>query len=516
MASNKGRPTFWLVGNQLPYFSRILKMIPKDTAILMIESSQRGSQFRYHKKKLVLIYSAMRHMAEWLRSADWDVHYVPLGDKETFNGAIEKHLAAMNSKDIHALIPADASQESAMKKIGEDLDIRYIWHPNDLFLIPRSEFSEWAGGKKVLLLENFYRMMRKKFGILLRSDGEPEGGIWNYDSENRLPFSNKIKPVRSFLPEPDDITRQVMEEVEELFPDHPGVTTGFNYPITPEQAEAVLDDFLLHRLDQFGPYEDVMIQSEPYVYHSLLSSSLNIGLLHPQEVIRRVEELFRKGKVKLPSAEGLIRQILGWREFIHGIYWLRMPEMAQKNFLEAKRPLPDWMYTGETRMNCLRHVIGQTVDLAYAHHIQRLMVMANFMTLAGIDPGEGNRWFMEMFIDAYEWVMVPNVYGMGLYADGGGMSTKPYISSGNYINKMSNYCSSCEYDVKKKTGEDACPFNYLYWDFLDRHTDKLRSNSRMAIPYAALGKKESSELKEIRSSSESFLRDLRTKKSRQI
>jgi deoxyribodipyrimidine photolyase-related protein len=349
--------------------------------------------------------------------------------------------------------------------------------------------------------------MRRKTGLLMSGE-EPEGGRWNFDAENR-----KAAKADLFIPKPlrfapDRMTREVLDLVAERFPDHFGDLEPFWFAVTRKDAERQLEHFLETGLASFGDYQDAMLSSEPFLYHSILSIAINAGLLDPFDVCRRVESAYRTGRVPLNAAEGFIRQIIGWREYVRGIYWLKMPEYAGLNFLRAGRPIPQFYWTGETDMNCLRAAIGQTKSEAYAHHIQRLMVTGNFALLAGIEPRQVHEWYLAVYADAYEWVELPNTLGMSQFADGGLLGSKPYAASGNYINKMSDYCRSCCFDVKKRTGPGACPFNALYWDFLDRHAETLAANPRMSQIYATWRRFPRKEQAAVRREAQRFLASL--------
>ncbi|MEM6557149.1 MAG: cryptochrome/photolyase family protein, partial [Pseudomonadota bacterium] len=340
----------------------------------------------------------------------------------------------------------------------------------------------WASGRKQLRMEYFYREMRRKTGLLMESD-QPAGGKWNYDSENRKPAKGDLFMPAPLRTPPDDITKDVLALVSDRFNDHFGDLEPFWFGVTRTQAQAALDYFIDNALANFGDYQDAMLEGEKFLYHSLLSLYLNAGLLDPLEICERVEQAYRDGRAPLNAAEGFIRQIIGWREYVRGIYWLKMPGYVDLNFFENKRDLPEFYWTAETEMACMKAAISQTKEDAYAHHIQRLMVTGNFALLAGIDPKQVHEWYLAVYADAYEWVELPNTLGMSQFADGGVLGSKPYAASGNYINKMSDHCKQCSYNVKKKTGSNACPFNPLYWDFLHRNRDRLNGNPRMAQMY---------------------------------
>ncbi|MBK2261327.1 cryptochrome/photolyase family protein, partial [Francisella tularensis] len=360
-----------------------------------------------------------------------------------------------------------------------DVEIRI----DDRFLATIGEFTNWAKGYKQLRMEYFYRYMRIKHDILLDNDGNPEGGQWNYDSQNRKTPSSDIKIPDSYKSVADDITKQVIELVGQTFVDNFGDIKPFNYAVTREQALEALDLFVKERLSDFGDYQDAMLEGQAWMYHSHISMYINSGLLLPMECIKAAVKAYYNGNAPLNAVEGFIRQILGWREFVRGIYWLKMPGYRDMNYLGATRKLPSFYWDANTKMNCLYQCVKETKQNAYAHHIQRLMVLGNFALLAGIDPKYVNEWYLLVYTDAYEWVELPNVSGMVLFADGGYLASKPYAASGSYIKKMSNYCDKCHYSVNKKNGIDACPFNYLYWDFLARNKSKLATNPRLAMIY---------------------------------
>ena len=367
--------------------------------------------------------------------------------------------------------------------------------------------SSSAGGRKQLRMEFFYREMRRKTGLLMDGD-QPAGGRWNFDAENRKSAKPDLfipQPLRTV---PDEITTEVLQLVAFRFDNHFGDLEPFWFAVTTEQADGVVDHFIKEALQAFGDYQDDMLQGQPFLYHSLISLYINAGLLDPLDVCRRVETEYREGRAPLNAVEGFIRQIIGWREYVRGIYWLKMPGYVESNFFNAARALPDFYWTGETDMACLKAAIQQTKEEAYAHHIQRLMVTGNFAMLVGVDPKAVHEWYLAVYADAYEWVELPNTLGMSQFADGGLLGSKPYAASGNYINKMSNYCADCRYDVKKKTGNEACPFNPLYWDFLIRNEDKLRGNPRMAQTYRTWERMSDDKRAKYLSSAARFLKTL--------
>lgn len=479
----------------------------KNDLVFMCEVWDETQYVKHHKKKIAFIFSAMRHFAEELKTAGFTVHYVRLDDPEntgSFTGELERVVRAF---DISAVIVTEAGEyrvtemfKALKKTLSCSLEIR----EDTRFLCRISDFKAWANSRKSPIMEYFYRKMRQDHKVLMDGD-MPEGGKWNYDSENRKPPSATLTIPAPFMLEADAITQSVLDLVETEFKDHFGDLYPFTFAVTRTQALAVLDCFIRERLSQFGTYQDAMIVGEPWMYHSHISFYLNCGLLLPMECIRRAEKAYYSGDAPLNAVEGFIRQILGWREYVRGVYFLKMPGYADANFFESKRPLPEFFWTGKTTLNCLKHCVTETKQNAYAHHIQRLMVLGNFALLAGISPKEVNEWYLIVYADAYEWVELPNVSGMVLFADGGYLASKPYAAGGSYINKMSNYCKECTYKVSQKNGPEACPFNYLYWDFLARHQDKLKNNHRMGMMYKTYARMSHEKKAAIRQDSDVFL-----------
>jgi deoxyribodipyrimidine photolyase-related protein len=373
------------------------------------------------------------------------------------------------------------------------------------FLCTGADFNRWAHGRKALRMEFFYREMRRATGLLMEPDGTPAGGEWNYDAQNRKPLAPGTAPPAPPRFTPDSITREVMALVAERFPAHFGSLEGFAWPVTAQDARAALDAFVAERLPRFGDFQDAMAEGQATLFHALISTSLNCGLLLPREACEAAEAAYRAGLAPLNAVEGFIRQLLGWREYVRGLYWLRMPAYARSNALEARRALPPFYWTAGSGMRCMDAAVGQTRDLAYAHHIQRLMVTGNFALIAGLDPAAVNEWYLAVYADAYEWVELPNVHGMSLFADGGVIASKPYAASGAYINRMSDHCRHCAFDVKRATGEGACPFNFLYWDFLARHEKRFAANQRMGMQMANLRRMDPARLGEIREEAARFL-----------
>jgi deoxyribodipyrimidine photolyase-related protein len=476
-----------VLGDQLsPELASLRGTDKASTVVLMMEVSAEATYVRHHKQKIALIFSAMRHFAAELQANGWQVDYVKLDDPDnagSFTGEIARAVERHNPAMIRVVEPGEWRVQREFEQWEDKFDCAVEILPDDRFLASKAEFAEWAEGRKELRMEYFYREMRRKTGLLIEGD-DPAGRQWNYDSENRKPPKADLFIPRRPTFKPDEITQEVLTLIGERFANHFGDLEPFAWPVTRAEAEAAADAFFAERLECFGPYQDAMVQGEDQLFHSLLSTSINLGLLDPLALCRRAEQAWRDGKAPLNSVEGFIRQIIGWREYIRGFYWYEMPRLAQANALDAHRPLPEFFWTGETDMACLADCIRSTQVNAHAHHIQRLMVLGNFCLLAGIDPRQVADWYLVVYADAYEWVELPNVAAMILYADGGRLASKPYAASGNYIDRMSDYCAGCSYSPKIKTGEGACPFNPLYWDFMVRHRDVLEKNARVGRIYS--------------------------------
>jgi deoxyribodipyrimidine photolyase-related protein len=478
--------------------------------ILMAEVKSEASYVKHHKKKIAFLFSAMRHFACELTDLGYQVRYIKYDDKDNKGSLLDEVKQAidvLNLDNIELTFPGEYRVLEDMQSWQAATGVPVNIMDDARFLSTPEEFAEWAKDKKQLRMEFFYREMRKKNLSLMEGD-QPSGGKWNYDSQNRETLDKHISIPEPLEFEPDRITQDVIELVSQSFADHFGSLENFTFAVNREQALQVLQCFVEQRLTLFGQYQDAMAQGEPWMFHSHISFYLNCGLLLPSEVIELAESAYRNGQAPLNSVEGFIRQVLGWREYVRGLYWFKMPEYKDQNYLNASRKLPDFFWTANTRMNCLGQCISETRDNAYAHHIQRLMVLGNFLLLAGIDPNEVNEWYLIVYADAYEWVELPNVNGMILFADGGLLASKPYAASGSYIHKMSDYCQHCEYSVKQKNGAQACPFNYLYWDFLDRNREKLGNNPRLRMPYATLRKMSDDKIRHIQNDSAIFFKAL--------
>ncbi|ADM10695.1 hypothetical protein PB2503_13289 [Parvularcula bermudensis HTCC2503] len=503
-----------ILGDQLSRSLSCLRDADKEKdVILLAEVREEATYVRHHKQKIVFLFSAMRHFADDLSKDGYEVRYIRYdddGNTHSLGGEVKRALD--EREDLEGLIVTECGEyrlaeemASWSRRFGRSVEIR----EDDRFFCSLKEFDEWAGDGKTLRMEYFYRDMRRRTGLLMEGDA-PAGGEWNYDQENRKRLPKEYKAPERKTIRHDETTKDVIDLVDAAFADHFGSLEDFRYGVTRNQARRQLDDFIETSLPNFGDYQDAMGTGEDFLNHSLLSAYINAGLLLPREVCEAAEEAYRDGQAPLNAVEGFIRQILGWREFIRGVYWREMPGYKDDNALDAKRSLPAFYWTGETDMHCLAEAIRNTRDHAYAHHIQRLMVTGNFALLAGVVPAEIEEWYLIVYADAYEWVELPNVRGMAIFADGGVFASKPYAASGSYINRMSDYCKSCTYSVSKKIGEGACPFNYLYWDFLIRHEDRLRSNQRMSLVYGNLDKKSADDRQAITEQATEFLDSLET------
>ncbi len=470
-------------------------------AILMVEVREEASYVRQHKMRLAYFFASMRHFRDAQRHNGRRVFYSELDDphnRGSFSEEIARWIIELKPEHIKVLEPGDWRVTALLKKLHPAVAFREDRH----FLCSRSEFEDFSRAHPHPVMETFYRMMRRRLGILIDPDGKPVGGSWNFDTDNRAAFGRQGPPLHIPMTRfgPDPVTQDVIAMVARAFPDSPGRLDTFDLPVTRDQAETALADFVAHRLNDFGKYEDAMQSGEAFLFHSHLSGLLNLHLLTPREVIDKV--LDNPSGAPLNSIEGFVRQVIGWREFVRGLYWREMPEYADLNKLEADLPVPGFYWTGETEMRCLAEAISHTIDHAYAHHIERLMVLGLFCLLLGVRPYDVHLWHMSMFWDAIDWVSLPNTLGMSQYGDGGIVGTKPYVASGNYINRMSDHCRHCRYDPRKATGDEACPFTMLYWDFLMRHERRFVKNPRMRQQYVNLRRKDDDELKRIRAAAQ--------------
>lgn len=484
---------------------------PDDFIVLMCEARSETDYARHHIQKVVAFFLAMRDFADWLEGRGFEVIYLRLNDSENQGSIADnvKHVIDKQNCDSWAYqLPDEYRLDEELKKLRDDLGIAYAAHDTEHFLSKRDDLKAHFKGKKNYLMESFYRKMRKKYNVLMDGD-EPAQGKWNYDKQNRktLPEDHEVTEPKTYAKDVkalvDMLKAEKVETIGRIDPEN------FIWPVTRREGLSMLRFFIDECLYDFGDYQDAMRQNEWSVYHSRISFLMNSKILSPLEVIERVEEAWQADKKKYPisAVEGFIRQILGWREYMRGVYWAKMPDYAEMNYFNHRRKLPKWYWTGETKMNCMSQAINQSLDYAYAHHIQRLMVTGNFALLAGVYPDEVDAWYLGIYIDAIEWVEITNTRGMSQFADGGIVGTKPYVSSANYIDKMSNYCKHCHYSKTKKTGEKACPFNSLYWDFYERHRDKLENNPRIGFVYPTLGKMKPEKKEELLKQADYYLKN---------
>ena len=459
--------TLFLFTFQLhPLYLSTFELDKSQDEIILVDSDDQWTHYRFHKQRLTLHLSSYLHYYNDLKRQGYQVTYLK---------TITLIEALIKYPHLYVFKPTNVYE---VRWLSLHPAIEYLKDP--LFLVDAERWHSLIDLKKSSKLDPIYRMLRQEFNILM--DGhQPEGGQYSFDSENRKKAPNDIQFVPPLFFPKDSMTESVIEDIDQRFPAHPGKTLAFQYPVTRADALASLHHFVTFRLPTFGDYQDAMVDHLPWMSHSLLSSSINLGLLSPKEVMDEVIKAYQEGRAPLAATEGFIRQILGWREYVRGIYLVRGQSYLHYNALHHHQPLPKFYYDGETTMQCLKMSIEETINHGYNHHIQRLMVLSNYASLASINPFELNTWFNEMYIDSSEWIVAANVIGMGSYADGGLMSTKPYVSSGAYLQKMSNYCQSCTFKVELKTGEKACPFNILYWDYIDRHKQTFQKNPRMAM-----------------------------------
>ena len=471
-----------VLGDQLTETLSALAQADKarDT-VVMAEVADEAAYVRHHPKKIALIFAAMRKFAHALEQDGWTVAYTQLDDTDNAGsivGELLRRAAQTGASEVLATEPGEWRLIDKLKYAP--LKVHLL--PDDRFLATHAEFEAWAEGRKALRMEYFYREMRRKTGLLMEG-GQPAGGKWNFDHDNRKAAPEDVTVDGPLRFDPDATTREVLELVQARFGDNFGALEPFWFATTRAEALQALDHFIANALPRFGDYQDAMLNENEFLYHAILSPYLNIGLLNVTEICEAAADAYASGHAPINAAEGFIRQIIGWREYVRGIYFLEGPDYTARNILGHDRDLPWFYWGGETQMNCVAKAVGQTRTQAYAHHIQRLMVTGNFALLAGIDPAQVHEWYLAVYADAFEWVEAPNTIGMSQFADGGVIASKPYVSSGAYINRMSDHCKSCHYSVSAKTGDTACPFNLLYWHFLDRHRDRFSNNPRMGNMY---------------------------------
>ena len=503
-----------ILGDQLSHRLSALEGADKDNdLVVMAEVHSEASYTNHHKKKLVFIFSAMRHFARELEEDGWRVHYQryhPDNPAQSIEQVIAELVRECQPERVITTECGEWRLHEQISRWHKTLSIPVEIRPDTRFVCNIDEFARWAEGRKQLRMEFFYREMRKKTGLLMTSEGQPEGGQWNFDTDNRKKWAGKPPAPAPFREEPDAITTEVIKLVNEYFSEHFGTTENFHYAVTAEQAQGALAHFIDFALPCFGDYQDAMSDNEDWLFHSILSPYLNTGLLDPMEVCEEAVRAWHAGRAPLNAVEGFVRQIIGWREFVRGIYWLLMPGYDRENRLGNSRELPWFYWTGDTKMRCMHKAIDATARNAYAHHIQRLMVTGNFALLAGVKPEAICDWYLAVYIDAFDWVELPNTLGMVMHADGGYLGSKPYAASGKYIQRMSDHCQNCHYRVQDATGDRACPFNSLYWHFIDRHREDFANNPRMTMMYRNWDKQKSERREALRARADWVLANIET------
>ncbi len=506
-----------ILGDQLNSEHSWFKKVNDENTYLMMEMRQETDYVAHHIQKVVAFFAAMRAFAKELDDAGHKVIYLKLNDKNN-SGNLEKNISQLieseNFKRFEYLLADEYRLDQQLKSLSEGLSIETSHADTEHFYTSRDEMKDYFEKKKSKqwLMESFYRMMRKKHQIMVTEDNKAEGGKWNYDQSNRKKLPKNHKPI------PPKLFQHQVKELKEMLDEEEVKTIGkldaknFPWPINRTESLELFDYFLEECLPLFGDFQDAMAEDEWSIYHSRISFAMNSKMLSPKEVINKTIDYWRahEKNIDISQVEGFVRQILGWREYMRGIYWAKMPEYENENQLDHKRKLPEFYWTGKTKMNCLKQSIDQSLEYAYAHHIQRLMVTGNFALLAGVKPEEVDAWYLGIYIDAIQWVELPNTRGMSQFADGGLIATKPYVSSANYIDKMSNYCGNCHYSKTKKTGDKACPFNSLYWNFIDQHLDTWSNNHRMGMMVANWKKQDPEKKSKVLEQAEQYLERLDT------
>ena len=490
-----------VLGDQLDADSTLLQQADsQQDRVWMAEVAQEATHVWSHKARITLFLAAMRHFREAIAAQGFAATYHTLEShrKTRLGELLDQDLKQLRPAAVHLVLPGDYRVYQEIREVCEAAGVPLELLTDAHFIDSPEGFADWARGRKQLRLEYYYRVLRRRTGLLMEQD-QPAGDKWNFDGDNRKTFGREgpgmLPAPLAFSP--DRSTSEVMALVEQRFADHPGDLASFDWAVTREQALEALDDFIRHRLPAFGPYQDALWQDEPWLYHSRLSAALNLKLLSPMEVCRAAEAAWREGQAPLQSVEGFIRQILGWREYVRGLYWYRMPDYLDGNALAAPHDLPAFYWTGETDMQCLAQAIGQTLEYGYAHHIQRLMVTGLYALLFGVRPRAVHEWYLAVYVDAVEWVEAPNTIGMSQFGDGGLMASKPYCATGKYIQRMSNYCGDCRYSPQQRVGDEACPFTTLYWDFLHRNRERLERIPRMNMQLRNLQRIDEAEMRSI-------------------
>ena len=500
-----------VLGDQLNPDHSWFKETDKNCIYAMFEMRQETDYVRHHIQKVIGFFAAMRSFATKLEKAGHRVIYYRIGDTvntQDLQKNIQEIVAVEGIERFEYMLPDEYRLDEQLRYICDELKIPTGVCDTEHFYTSREELSDFFEGKKQYIMESFYRYMRKKHHILIKA-GQPEGGKWNYDQSNRKKWKgNPAIPPALFF---DNEVGDIVEEIENSGIKTIGMWQGgnFPFPINRQQAEDQLTYFCKHLLPYFGDYQDALHSEEQFLFHSRISFAMNCKIIDPGTVVDRVLYYYRQNsdQIHISQAEGFVRQIIGWREYMRGIYWMKMPEYASLNHLDNQNPLPDFYWNGNTKMNCLSNAISDSLENAYAHHIQRLMITGNFALLAQIHPDEVDRWYLGIYIDAIQWVEITNTRGMSQYADGGIIATKPYVSSASYINKMGNYCQGCSYDRTRRVGENACPFNSLYWNFLEEKKEKLKNNHRMGMMYNLLSKIPETEMNEIKARAQKIIQE---------
>lgn len=475
-----------ILGDQLSPALASLRQATPDDVILMAEVKSEASYVKHHKHKIIFLFSAMRHFAAVLRQQGFNVCYLEYASQTGIHSMTNAVQFALAQYPVEQLVITECGEYRLQQELlswQTHFNLPVTMLEDDRFICSLSMFAQWASDRQQLRMEYFYRLMRRHTGLLMGSNQQPVGGQWNFDKENRKACPPDMLQIPPLTFNHAEITTTVIRLVNQHFADHPGIAENFQYAVTGKDARKAFLHFVEQQLAKFGDYQDAMLLDQPFLFHSICSMYLNAGLLDVRWMCQKVEAAFKAEQVSLNAAEGFIRQVIGWREYVRGLYWLKMPDYSNNNYLNAQRPLPGYYWHGNTKMRCMQQAISQTLEFSYAHHIQRLMITGNFALLAGLSVKETTDWYLAVYCDAYEWVELPNTLGMALFADGGVLASKPYAASGAYINRMSNYCKSCHYKVKDSLGELACPFNALYWDFLDRNSTTLGQNARLQLAY---------------------------------
>jgi deoxyribodipyrimidine photolyase-related protein len=500
-----------ILGDQLNQKHSWFQTVDNDVIYIMAEMRQETDYVKHHVQKIVAFFLGMRSFSKDLTNRGHNFIYLNITDEnnpQNLEELIKKYLQETSTKKFEYQLPDEYRLDEQLKRICTNLKVESLAVDTEHFYTERDELQNFFKGKKQLIMESFYRMMRKKHDIMM-VNGQPDGGKWNYDQSNRKKWKGQPE-----IPQERDFKKDVSAILQEL--EASGVKTfgeieakNFSWPTSRSECLSVLTYFCDQLLVHFGDYQDAMHTQQKYLFHSRVSFAMNSKILSPKEVIDAVLDHYYEhtDEIHISQVEGFVRQILGWREYMRGIYWKEMPEYANLNKLENHNPLPDFFWTGKTKMNCLSHAIGQSLTDAYAHHIQRLMIIGNYALLTQVNPDEVDNWYLGVYIDAIEWVEITNTRGMSQFADGGIVATKPYVSSGNYINKMSNYCGDCAYKHSEKIGENACPFNALYWNFLDEKKEHFKNNNRMAMMMNLLNKKDKNELQELKNRAEKIIQN---------